>query len=86
MKTHPIALGLLLLAAALPAAQAQPTANTIWAVHRAVKVNPGKTAAFTEFYATTVKRFHQARKDGGAQIGCWRSSLFRRARKPLSTT
>jgi hypothetical protein len=79
MKTHYQPLALSLFAASVtavaPAAQAQPTTAPVWAVHRAVKVKPGKTAEFTKFYATTVKRFHQARKEAGAQAGWMLSKL-----------
>jgi len=71
MQKRSITLGLSMLAAVAfaPAAEAQQSTAPIWAVHRSVKVNPGKSAEFTKLYATTIKRFHQARKEGGAQIG-----------------
>jgi hypothetical protein len=71
MSWHSIALALSTLAAAAcaPAAIAQQTTGPVWTVHRAVKVNPGKAAEFTKFYATTIKKFHQARQESGAQIG-----------------
>jgi hypothetical protein len=71
MKMRHNALGLSMLAAVAiaPVAEAQPTTSPVWAVHRAIKVKPGKATEFTEFYRTTIRRFHQARKDAGAQTG-----------------
>ena len=69
MRSITLGLSTLVAASCAPAAIAQQTTAPVWSAHRAFKVNPGKTAEFNNFYATTIKRFHQARKEGGVQTG-----------------
>jgi hypothetical protein len=51
-----------------PAPAQQPTSPT-WALSRALKVEPAKTAEFEKFYRDTVKKYHAAQKAAGSELG-----------------
>ena len=69
MPNRPIAFSLSLLAAlAIPVAvEAQQSSTPVWGLHRAFKVKPGKAAEFEKYFADTIRKYHQARKDAGME-------------------
>jgi hypothetical protein len=61
-------LTLFALLGAAGAAHAQTPAQ-VYMLTRAIKVTPGKAGEFQKFYAGTVRKYHQARKDAGVELG-----------------
>jgi hypothetical protein len=68
---HRVVLGvslLSLLTVAVLDAQAQSAAQP-WALTRAIKAKPGKALELEKYFRDTVKKYHQARKESGTEIG-----------------